>query len=229
MSMGGEAGQRGLELGSIAAVAVLELALAAELWSHVDGPFSAFVLVLASILSLPLADFFSGLFHWSADRLLSDRLPVLGPRFVRPFREHHADPTEMTRHDWIGTNGNTCAIIAPFLLANWIAVRSLGEHPWGLFFAALIAWTGVWTAATNQIHKWAHQPAAPAVVQVLQRRGWILSPAHHARHHAPPFDRCYCITTGWLDAWLDRGFFRALERLVRPGNRARAGASGRAG
>jgi hypothetical protein len=43
----------------------------------------------------------------------------------------------------------------------------------------------------------------------------ILSPERHAKHHTPPHDGHFCITSGWLSEPLDRiGLFRALERIV---------------
>jgi len=68
---------------------------------------------------------------------------------------------------------------------------------------------------TNQVHKWAHLPRVPQPVVWLQRAGLILSPQRHARHHASPDGRAFCVTTGWLNPVIDRaGIFTGLERLA---------------
>jgi hypothetical protein len=52
-------------------------------------------------------------------------------------------------------------------------------------------------------------------VRGLQKAGLILSPEHHAIHHASPQDKAYCITVGWMNPILDKvGFFRACEAVI---------------
>lgn len=162
---------------------------------------------LALLLGWIAADFVTGLVHWGGDTWGTPEWPVLGPSFIRPFREHHVDQKAITRHDFVEVNGANCMVSLPILLAAFL----LSPGFWLAFLMSLV----FWVFATNQIHKWAHQDAPSAFARALQRAGLVLSPENHSRHHSAPYDRYYCITTGWLNAPLAAiGFYRILERVI---------------
>lgn len=162
-----------------------------------------------------LADVGSGFVHWFWDTWGKSTWPVVGPLFVRPFREHHIDPTDITRHDFIETNGLSAFGMLPFLgLALWV----------GGFWAIMFLSASALILVTNQIHKWAHTKKLPWIIRFLQRTHLILSPKMHATHHAHPHMTHYCITHGWCNFVLDKlCIFRFLERCgMRVGARPRA-------
>jgi ubiquitin-conjugating enzyme E2 variant len=71
--------------------------------------------------------------------------------------------------------------------------------------------------ATNQFHKWAHfeQHELSPAIRLLQRMHLILPADHHDVHHTAPYERHYCITSGWLNVPLNTlGFFRGVERAI---------------
>ena len=171
--------------------------------------------IAGGLLGYVSADFGSGLFHWMADRFGTERTPYWGRHFVRPFRQHHVDPKEITRHDFIETNGNTAILLFPvtaalvFLLSNQNASNG---HVLGL--AAALSFS-VFGFVTNQIHQWAHADHAPGLVQILQRAGIILAPKHHDIHHTHPHATHYCITAGQLNGLLRSvHFFEVMEWLA---------------
>lgn len=162
---------------------------------------------LACFSGLCLADLISGVVHWSADTYGSPTMPIFGG-FVRTFREHHADQIDITRHDFIETNGDVCIFSSPvhFALLLWV------ENPFALS-CVLGLFVGSYT--NSQIHKWAHSAERPWLVSAAQRARFVLSPRHHSSHHSGPHLTHYCITTGWMNPLLDRvGFFRKLEWLL---------------
>ncbi len=173
---------------------------------------SPWLALAAFMLGFVLADFVSGVVHWAADTWGTPEWPLVGKALIRPFREHHIDQKEITRHDFVETNGNNCFVsIGPA-----VGAALLPQSGAGFFFVAVMMFSLCLSIlGTNQFHKWAHLDTPPRLVGFLQRANLILPPGHHALHHAAPYAKYYCITVGWLNEALFRlRFFQTLERMV---------------
>ncbi|PRD28582.1 UNVERIFIED_CONTAM: transmembrane protein [Trichonephila clavipes] len=120
------------------------------------GPNHAGAKELASLYTrvcgVILADFLSGLVHWGADTWGSVDVPIIGKAFIRPFREHHIDPTAITRHDFIETNGDNFMVPIPFLaymayqFLSYPVEKIFHIYHWNCFVFLL----GIFIAMTNQ-------------------------------------------------------------------------------
>jgi ubiquitin-conjugating enzyme E2 variant len=179
---------------------------AADSLAHLLG------IALAAASGYVFSDFLSGFVHWAGDTVGDESTPIFGPNFVRPFRFHHVDPEDITRHDFVETNGNNCIVAAPVLL---LVLLLLPHHTGALFYTFLVvAFTALFVFATNQFHKWAHTKNPAPWIRLLQRANLILSPEHHVVHHTSPRDKYYCITVGWMNPLLDKiHFFRFIEKV----------------
>ncbi|MEY2580857.1 MAG: hypothetical protein QOE09_706 [Ilumatobacteraceae bacterium] len=155
------------------------------------------VLVLAAYA---VADLASGIVHFLLDNFGSPDTPVIGQKFVKPFRDHHVDPMAMTQGDFIAVNADNVFVCLPVIIPVFFFLDT-GAHPYGgVFIVGLVA--GV--IMTNQLHKWAHMPRVPRLVAAAQRSGVVLSKEHHSVHHSGAYDSNYCITWGHLDLLLNR-------------------------
>lgn len=161
-------------------------------------------------LSWVFADIISGLVHWFADTYGKVEWPIIGNTFIRSFLEHHIDPLSITRHDWIETNGANFFIGIP-LLSFMLFNIDLISHEVIILFAI----TNIWTALTNQFHKWAHQPNPNRLARTLQRSGLILDKEVHDIHHTRPFDKNYNITNGHTNIIFEKlKLYRIFEWLL---------------
>ena len=78
---------------------------------------------------------------------------VLLKAFIRPFREHHIDPTSITRHDFIETNGDNFAVcLLPmmrmsykFLTYSPAQIRT--TYNWEMYIFLL----AIFVSLTNQV------------------------------------------------------------------------------
>ena len=198
---------RRVEIAAVLAFPLAFLWLVARTWTSLARPSLSLLAILTGFL---LADFISGFFHWFFDTWFSPETPFIGRAFVRTFREHHVDPTAITRHDFVETNGSN--VLAGGVL---VVVGHFFAEAESAFAALSLLFAGLFTSMTSQVHKWAHAERVPRLVSILQRARLILSKDVHARHHMAPFDRAYCITSGWLNATLHYvRFFRVLERAI---------------
>lgn len=168
--------------------------------SHRVSPVVIALVVVLLVAAYAVADLASGIVHYLLDNYGSPDTPVIGQKFVKPFRDHHVDPLAMTRGDFIAVNGDNVFVCLPVVVPVVLLV-DLSRHVYaGVFVVGLVA--GV--IMTNQLHKWAHTPRVPRLVAAAQRGGVVLSRQHHAVHHSGTYDRNYCITWGRLDAILNR-------------------------
>jgi hypothetical protein len=200
---------RTIEVSSLAAAAGLLLVNIAHTFSA--GLLLHWWSLLVVVAAALAADLASGLVHWTADTWFSETMPVLGRRFLRPFRVHHVNPDDFLRRDVIDCNGDVAMLNIPILV---IALVLPDTAVGGGVSLALLAFAAV-SLPTNQVHQWAHLPSPPRPVQWLQLRGLILSIEAHARHHREPYVANYCIATGWCNRWLTAvDFFPRCERIV---------------
>jgi len=176
--------------------------------SYADSVF----LILYVACGALLADFLSGMIHWACDTYGTLNTPFVGKTLIRSFREHHVDPTAITRHPFAETVGNSFFVTLP-----WVATASLIDINSYWFSPLIIFWSVVmfWMAFTNQIHKWAHTYNPPTFVKYLQKSRIILQGKTHNYHHFSPYDRDYCITTGWLNPlFLRLDLWKKMEAII---------------
>jgi hypothetical protein len=208
-------GHRALEIASIVVFFAVLLSLGYRTVEAVSAepPVNRWPLAFSVLGGYLLADFLSGVAHWAGDTVGDKHTPFIGPNFVTPFRMHHIDPKDITRHDFIETNGNSSIASLPALgMLLAITPRTAGLLH---YFCLMLSIAALFVFCTNQFHKWAHADTVPGAVQWAQRLGIILSPEHHAIHHAAPHDKYYCITVGWMNPVLTRlRFFRACEKII---------------
>lgn len=166
----------------------------------------AILLFLSSYL---LADFGSGVLHWSVDNYGNGRTPIMGG-IIAAFQGHHSAPWTITER---GFSNNVYKLCIPFGIVPMTLI-SLITGPFTTFFMTVFC---VMEILSQEFHKWSHMTKGqcPSWVNTLQELGWTIARKPHAQHHLAPFDGNYCIISGACNEVLDQsGFFRRLEHLV---------------
>lgn len=203
-----------VQITGIAIFFMLELVLFYRVFSTPADLMGWALLAFALAMGYISGDFASGFVHWLFDRYGTVETPVVGQPFIKPFRIHHIDPKDITLHGFVDTNGNNCLATNPFLIA--LMFLPAPEVPdLNMAFQAYFAALCIGVFGTNQFHKWSHEDDPSPMVRWLQDHHVILGREHHAIHHAPPYDKYYCIMAGWLNAPLARiRFWENLEGLI---------------
>ncbi|MCH2107766.1 MAG: fatty acid desaturase family protein [Polyangiaceae bacterium] len=203
--------QRFLEITALSLCALSISCFLLYLSLHVSLIYPARFRVLVSIpLAYLITDLLSGTIHWAMDNWGSDTAP-----FVAPFRRHHLHPEEITQHDFVELNGNTCLVGLLATLLAWLSLL-IPDTPW-LATAVFLQVTLVFGVLTNSIHAWAHtsKNELPKILRFAQESNIILNRRHHQEHHRAPHHKNYAITNGLTNGVCDRfGYYEFLGKIV---------------
>lgn len=177
--------------------------------NHGDLAWTTLQSVLLLISSWVVADFGSGVLHWSVDNYGNGRTPVMGS-IIAAFQGHHSAPWTITQR---GFSNNVVKLCIPFGVVTMTVVSAM-TGPFATFFLTLFC---VFEILSQEFHKWSHttKSQVPEWVNTLQTLGLTIGRKPHAQHHFAPYDGKYCIISGVCNPWLDdSGFFRRLEHSV---------------
>lgn len=181
------------------------------------GGWPPWVLAVAALaVATFVADFVSGVLHWSFDTYFSDRNDTI-KRMVVLVREHHIYPERIFQYSvwreagmlsWFGA-----LLAAPPIVVAIVLPGPAG--PWRWAFAVLGVTVSLQITFMLEFHKAGHRRQRGRTARLLQAARLLLSPEQHLRHHAGEHDTHYCLINGVADDTLGRlGVFRGLEALV---------------
>lgn len=178
-------------------------------------PLFAAIFLLTLPIAILISDFISGLVHWFCDSYGTRTTFLIGPLFIQNFRQHHLTPQGMCKSNLFGTIGHA-ALVSSILLGIDLFLLVLFPASFSLAIVSVVfVWVSFFGVLTNLFHKWSHQTSSSRWVKVLQNMHMVLSPKHHRVHHMPPFEHHYCITTGWLNPFLEKiNFFPNMEKML---------------
>lgn len=179
------------------------LVLFASLWLLGASQLRAidpFLIVLSLPLAYYLADLFSGLVHWVCDSFGTSETFVLGPALIKPFRDHHKNPQDITRISLVENLGASGIAGTVVMLLARPAFAAAGS-PLADFSLCLLWWFVAFAFLSNLFHRWAHIPFGkrPRWIRGLQTLGLVLDSQAHGIHHQRPHRRNYCILCGWAN------------------------------
>ena len=158
-----------------------------------------------------LADFVSGVVHWSMDTWFDER--TFG-RAIAIAREHHTHPHHIHGYgflDYASLGSTPSAVFFGFALLVTILFPVSAAT-----YALMIVWFVNATCMLfgTSFHNLAHRPARSAIMRSAQRLHLVCPPAHHWVHHHNQTIH-YCVVNGWANYVCDGLYvWRGLERVI---------------
>jgi ubiquitin-conjugating enzyme E2 variant len=172
------------------------------------SPVNELLLIALQVIAvILLVDFFSGVFHWLEDSYGNEQTPFLGRFVITPNIIHHHKPRDLVRSPFWHRNIVT-AILSAVIFSTIAIIFGTSWHLW--LFCSL-------GALCNEFHCWAHRSPKEngPVIATLHSFQILQSPNHHAKHHANPKNKSYCLLTNYTNLLLDRiEFWRRAELFV---------------
>lgn len=173
-------------------------------WSTVvlvRSPPPLWVGLACAVFTLVATDLVSGLLHVVLDNPRSLSLgPIRG--LAEGFQRHHERPSkiyEMPLYEHLYVMHMPLSLL-------FLVLLPFGNSAMHAAFLSM----AVGLHLMQMAHLWAHVPPAqvPRAVRGLQSAGLLLDKPQHDAHHTAPFDRNFCIMTGWfngpLNHWVER-------------------------
>lgn len=165
--------------------------------------------ILLFLVSFVLADFGSGVLHWSVDNYGNGRTPIMG-NIIAAFQGHHSAPWTITERGFCNNVYKLCIPfgIVPMTLINYIA---------GPKVTLFMTFFCVFEILSQEFHKWSHMTKGqcPKWVNWLQDSGMTIGRRPHALHHLAPYEGNYCIISGFCNNFLDKsGLWRRMEHFI---------------
>lgn len=196
---------------TFATQAVLLMGVVSQLLMQNGGNFLLTVIqsLLLVLASWVLADFGSGVLHWSVDNYGNGKTPIMGG-IIAAFQGHHAAPWTIAER---GFCNNVYKLCIPFGILPSSLVSFLLPPKIALFAMSFF----VFEILSQEFHKWSHQTKSEALgfANALQRWGLTVPRTQHALHHVAPYEGNYCIVSGICNRYLDQsGIFRWMEHQI---------------
>jgi hypothetical protein len=180
---------------------VMPCMLAGVLWvATIETYFASsqlptYMMCLVLFTGHAVADVLSGIGHLIFDKLNPLSCPQFMRSIVTAFQQHHERPWTMLYDSFAAQN---VAVYTIVLIAMYVA-RTIRVAGYTLFAYQIIT-TSVWFSCVQIAHAAAHgRHVDNRLVQVLQRIGVFVSVHTHRNHHQPPYDKNFCILSGYME------------------------------